>query len=334
VSDGTTDTRAADRPDPDLPPSGGSPEPLAASVQFLGQFLVSQGLVSNEQLDLALDYQEENNLPLGALALSKGLLSEKQLLIVHATQLTSEERFGEIAVRRGFLSRHQLDDLLREQKEARILIGDALVRQDAIKSDVLVVALEQYKHVQKLAERQVEEDLRRLPDFLLVSPAMQLTTRLLLRMCGLVAKVAAISEDTRLAPRDYVLWQEVRGDRPYTYGFHIDGVDLLDLAEALLYTLGDEAEIPDIVDEVVLDVGKEYVNILVGHLCTWLDREGYSCRPLPPDAAEGEFPIPVSFEGPARHINLRLVLPRTEMAVSIIVPRGDEGEATFTNQAS
>ncbi|MGE0711365.1 MAG: hypothetical protein AB7N76_30430 [Planctomycetota bacterium] len=311
----STDTRQAGRPGDTDPPAA------VMAVQFLGQFLVSQGLISSADLERALDYQEEVNLPLGALALSKGLLSEKQLLIVHAAQLTSEDRFGEIAVKRGFLSRYQLDELLREQKEARILIGDALVRHGAVTADTLAVAAEQYRIVQERAEAQVEKDLHALPDHLLVSPAVQLTTRLLLRMCGLVSKVAAVSQDTRLAPFDYVTWQEVAGDLPFTYAFHLSGVDLLDLAEALLFTLGDDAELPDVVDEVVLDVGKEYVNILVGHLCTWLDREGYSCRPLPPDAAEGEFEVPVSFEGLRREIHVRLVLPRTEMAVSLVVPR-------------
>ena len=304
------------------PPSGDS----VVAVQFLGQFLLSQGLIDQAQLEEALDYQEQNNLPLGALALSKGILSEKQLLLVHAAQLTSEDRFGEIAVRRGFLSRHQLDELLREQKEARILIGDALVRQGALSPDQLAVAAEQYKFVQERAQAQVQQDLRNLDDFQLISPALQLSTRLLLRMCGVVAKTAAVSEDTRLAPLDYVIWQQVEGDRPFTYAFHLDGVDLLDLCEALLYTLGDAAELPDEVDEVVLDVGKEYVNILVGHLCTWLDREGYDCKPLPPDAGESEAQLPVAFTGPSRRINIRLVLPRTEMALSIVVPRDQATE--------
>lgn len=297
------------------------------SVQFLGQYLVSQGHVTREQLEAALDFQESNNLPLGALALSKGLLSERQLLIVHAQQLGSEDRFGEVAVRRGFLTRHQLDELLREQKEARVLIGDALVRAGAIEADTLAVAVEQYRAVQTRAQEQVDKDLRKLPDVHLVSPAIQLTTRLLLRMCGLVAKVAAVSQDTRLANFDYSLWQEVEGTRPFTYALHIDSLDLLDLSEAVLYALDDDTPLPEEVDPLVLDVGKEFVNILVGHLCTWLDREGHRTTPLPPGTGEGDLDPPACWEGEVRRINIRLVMPRTAMAVSILVRPGDEGPA-------
>lgn len=299
------------------------PQPLV-TVQFLGQFLVSQGHVTRAQLEAALDFQEANNLPLGALALSKGLLSERQLLIVHAQHLNSEERFGEVAVRRGFLTRHQLDELLREQKEARVLIGDALVRDGAIDRETLAVAVEQYRIVQERAEAQVDEALRALKDVHLVSPAMQLTTRLLLRMCGMVAKVAAVSEDTRLTSFDYSLWQAVEGTRPFTYALHLDALDLLDLSEAVLYALDDDTSLPEDVDPIVLDVGKEFVNILVGHLCTWLDREGHRTMPLPPDSGEGMLDPPVSWEGPVRVINLRLVTPRTAVAVSIMVRPGDE----------
>ena len=294
------------------------PQPFV-TVQFLGQFLVSQGHVTRSQLEAALDFQEANNLPLGALALSKGLLSERQLLLVHAQHLSSEERFGEVAVKRGFLTRHQLDELLREQKEARVLIGDALVRDGAIDSETLAVAVEQYRIVQERAEEQVEAALRALPDAALVSPAIQLTTRLLLRMCGMVAKVAAVSQDTRLSSFDYSLWQAVEGTRPFTYALHLDGIDLLDLSEAVLYALEDDTSLPEEVDPIVLDVGKEFVNILVGHLCTWLDREGQRTRPLPPDSGEGTLIPPTSWEGPVRVINLRLVTPRTAMAVSILV---------------
>jgi len=294
------------------------------SVQFLGQFLVSQGHVTRDELEAALDFQEENNLPLGALALSKGLLNERQLLIVHAQQMNTEDRFGEVAVRRGFLTRHQLDELLREQKEARILIGDALVRAGAVDADTLAVAVQQYRVVQERAQEQVDAELRALPDAHLISPAIQLTTRLLLRMCGLVAKVAAVSQDTRLAHFDYALWQEVEGTRPFTYALHLDGIDLLDLSEAVLYALDDETALPDEVDPMVLDVGKEFVNILVGHLCTWLDREGHRTTPLPPGSGEGNLDPPSCWEGAVRRINVRLVMPRTAMAVSILVKPGDE----------
>lgn len=281
---------------------------------------MSRGLVSPDALEDALDYQESVNLPLGALALSKGLLSEKQLLHVHAAQWNSDKKFGEIAVRKGFMTRAQLDELLREQKEGRVFLGQALVEQGALDSSVLESSLQSYKDSQKIAEQQIRQDLRALDDFLLVSPAVQLTTRLMLRMGGMVAKVAAVSEDTRLQPFDHVFWQEVGGERPFTYGLSVHTPDLLDLTESMLYSMGEDTEAPDEVNMVVLDVGKEFVNIVVGHVCTWLSREGLNGMPLPPDAAEGNTELPTGWDGASRRVNIRLLMTRGEMALSVLTP--------------
>ncbi len=289
-------------------------------MQFLGQYLLSRGLISAEALDEALDYQESVNLPLGALALDRGILSEKQLLHVHAHQRQSDQRFGEIAVRLGFMTRTQLDELLREQKEARIFLGEALVQRDHLTREQLDEALADYHTVQEQAEARVQRDLRNLSDYLLVAPSIQLTTRMLLRLAEMVVKVAAISQDTRLAPKEYVLWQEVSGDRAFTYAMACDAPDLLDLAESLLAGMVDDEDIPTEVDELALDAGKEFINIVVGHICTWLSREGLNTMPLPPDAAEGDAAVPVQFEGPVRRINVSLTSVRGDLALSLLVP--------------
>ena len=105
---------------------------MSSVVLFFGQYLVSEGHVTQSQLDEAVQFQEQHNLPLGAVALSKALMSERQVLIVHAQQARTDKQFGQIAVERGFLSRAQLDELLREQSEARILLGEALIQKGAI----------------------------------------------------------------------------------------------------------------------------------------------------------------------------------------------------------
>ena len=57
---------------------------MSSVVLFFGQYLVSEGHVTQSQLDEAVQFQEQHNLPLGAVALSKALMSERQVLIVHA----------------------------------------------------------------------------------------------------------------------------------------------------------------------------------------------------------------------------------------------------------
>ena len=292
-------------------------EPVAEAggVQFFGQYLLSRGLITAQALQEALAYQQSVNIPLGALALSKGLLSEKQVLHVHTEQRRSDRLFGEIAVLKGFISRQQLDELLREQKEARVLLGDALVKQGHLSWEEVAGAYKAYQQVQKKAEGQVESALKRLSNPLLVNTTIQMSSRMLLRMGGQVSKLAAVDTETRLSPRDYLFWQEVEGDLPFTYFMSTSTEELLMIAGTILKSVG-EPELPTEVDLLVLDVGKEFVNIVVGHVCTRLSHEGVSTMPLPPDHAEGnDFQPPI--KPGMREINIRLVMPRGEIALSL-----------------
>ncbi|RMG15288.1 MAG: hypothetical protein D6731_08615 [Planctomycetota bacterium] len=286
-------------------------------VQFFGQYLLAKGLIGPEALREALDYQRSVNIPLGALALSKGLLTEKQVLHVHTEQRRSDRMFGEIAVLKGFMTRQQLDELLREQKEARVLLGDALVRKGYLSWEKVAEAYKNYQAEQAQAEAQVQRRLQRIPNRLLVDSVIQMSTRMLLRMGGQVSKLAAVAQETRLLPREYTFWQEVEGDLPFAYYLSIGTPELLALAHAILRAVGEpEEDLPQDVDLLVLDVGKEFVNIVVGHVCTRLSHDGFSTMPLPPDHAEGEDFSPTLQPG-ASSINVRLVLPLGDVAISI-----------------
>lgn len=298
--------------------TAGSANADAGGVQFFGQYLLSKNLIDANALRDALAFQQSVNIPLGALALSKGLLSEKQVLHVHTEQRRSDRMFGEIAVLKGFMSRQQLDDLLREQKEARVLLGDALVKQGHLTWEEVAAAYKQYQKVQRQAESNVDLDLKRLRNPLLVNAAIQMSSRMLLRMAGQVTKLAAVSEETRLSPREYLFWQEVEGDLPFTYYLSTSTRELMLLSDAILTAVG-ETELPEDVDLLVLDVGKEFVNIVVGHVCTRLSHEGLSTMPLPPDNAEGADFEPRVEAGMSR-VNFRLVLPMGEVAFMLHCP--------------
>jgi hypothetical protein len=207
---------------------------------------------------------------------------------------------------------------LREQKEARVLLGDALVKQKCLTWEEVAAAYKQYQKVQKVAEAQVQLVLRRLRNPLLVNAAIQMSSRMLLRMAGQVTKLAAVDEETRLSPREYLFWQEVEGDLPFTYYFSTSTPELMELSDAILKAVG-ETEFPEEVDLLVLDVGKEFVNIVVGHVCTRLSHEGLSTMPLPPDNAEGTDYEPPMEPGMTR-VNFRLVLPMGEVAFMLHCP--------------
>lgn len=256
---------------------------MASPIQFFGQYLLANQIVSQEQLDDAVDYQRAVNLPLGALALSKALLSERQVLQVHTLQRKTDQPFGEIAVQRGYMTRAQLDELLKEQSEARVLLGEALVQKGHLTRDQLNESLIDYHAAQGDAEQQVLAALDGLHDPL-AKIASDVTGRMLLRLAGQVSKLAhaAVAPPER---SDYWLTMPVEGDRPFSYVLTCSEPLLLRLATHMLRSLPEQPQ-PTAVDELVIDTGKEFVNIVVGHVCSQLSREGLRTMPEPVQAAE------------------------------------------------
>ncbi|MCO5171365.1 MAG: hypothetical protein M9894_34110 [Planctomycetes bacterium] len=280
-----------------------------SSIQFFGQWLVARGHVTADALQDALAYQAAVNVPLGALALSKGLLTERQLLLVHTEQRRTDRRFGELAVQMGFLRRAQLDELLREQAEAHILIGEALVQKGHLSRDALEDAFQAYRAEQMEAEEATRRALEAAPRSAAVQAAADVTARLLLRMGGLSAKLTRVTWDAPLAPQDRTFWQRVEGAEPFAYVLTLSDAQTLALGRRMLEPL-QGGDVPEAVDALVLDVVKEFVNIVVTQVCLRLGRDG---REHTPGAIEhGEPPAPG-----ATRVVVDLVLPSGRVGLAI-----------------
>lgn len=258
---------------------------MTARVQFFGEYLLAKGLITREALDDALGYQRSVNLPIGFLAQSKGLLTELQVLRVHSEQRKTDRKFGEIAVEKGFISQADLDALLEGQAEVRVYLGEALVGQGHITQEQVDEALAGFHAEQNLATGQVEELLLADPEQEVVNHAVEITIRMFLRMARLVAKVRDASRDAQPLPDSYhSLHQAVKGDKAFTCVLSLDSALLLEVATALLASVMEEP--PQEVDEVVLDAGKEFLNIIVGHTCTLLGKGGVKVMPRPPQEGD------------------------------------------------
>jgi hypothetical protein len=281
------------------------------SIQFFGQYLVERGHVTAAALDDALAFQAATNIPLGALALSKGLLSERQVLLVHTEQRRTDRRFGELAVSLGFLKRSQLDELLREQAEARVLIGEALVQKGHLTREALDAAFGAYQAAQEAALAETRAALAGAPRANAVEAAADITGRMLLRMGNLSAKLTRVAWDRPLDLRDHSVWQRVEGDRPFTYTLALTARDTLALGRRMLEPL-QGADVPEAVDPLVLEVVKEFVNLVVLQVTARVGRDGLRYAPGLPEL--GAPPAPA-----AERVTIDLTLPQGTIGIALDV---------------
>ncbi|MCR5735020.1 MAG: glycosyltransferase [Lachnospiraceae bacterium] len=138
----------------------------------LGARLVEQGLITEEQLNEALEYQKDHDMLLGEVLDALGMLSAGQLaafigqdksapigeLLIKEGYLDREKmnealkyqrehggRLGAICVEMGFLTHEQLDAVLSGRQREKMLLGDELMKRGLITQEQLDMALELQK---------------------------------------------------------------------------------------------------------------------------------------------------------------------------------------------
>ena len=94
--------------------------------RFFGQYLVSQGYITPPQLLAAVEYQSKYNSRLGELAVALGMITPFESEQINAAQLSRDRLFGETALDCGLMTERQLSDVLETQRNARVLLGQAI----------------------------------------------------------------------------------------------------------------------------------------------------------------------------------------------------------------
>jgi len=122
-------------------------------MKRFGDYLIEKDIISREDLDVALKFQTEKSLRLGALAVEDGLLTEGQLSAIMDRQRAVEDAglFGEIAINMQLLSIEQVNALLNKQKEYDNILGQILVLSGALSKSKKEEEL-------KLFHKKLEED--------------------------------------------------------------------------------------------------------------------------------------------------------------------------------
>ncbi len=102
------------------------------AARFFGQFLLSRGRITGEDLVRAITYQRRRNLRAGERAVKLGMLTLQQERWVSLEQRRSAKSFEELARGRGWLTEEQLSALQTAQAREHLRVGEILVVQGAL----------------------------------------------------------------------------------------------------------------------------------------------------------------------------------------------------------
>ncbi|MFW5775105.1 MAG: GspE/PulE family protein [Chitinivibrionales bacterium] len=140
----------------------------------LGEILVAQGLITNDQLARGLEEHKNSNMSLGSVLVKLGYISEEDLSGVLGKQieLDQRKRLGEILVDQGLISPQQLQHGLDEQKRSHEQLGKCLISLGYISENKLIdvlsaqldiqhVVLDNFSFSPKLLKKLPEEMVRK-----------------------------------------------------------------------------------------------------------------------------------------------------------------------------
>jgi type IV pilus assembly protein PilB len=116
----------------------------------LGEILIAQGLVSNEQLLTALQEHKRTGISLGTILVKLGYINEDDLSSVLGEQihLRSKKRIGEVLVEQGLITNEQLQNGLDEQHRTGVQLGKCLTQLGYISEGKLVDVLSAQMDIQ------------------------------------------------------------------------------------------------------------------------------------------------------------------------------------------
>ena len=117
----------------------------------LGDLLIREGIITNEQLEEVLKFQKERNsyTPIGEVCVASGYLTRYDLKAL-LKKYHKRMRIGEVFQALGLINEKQLEHALALQKEKKLRIGELLVEMGIIKEDHLVEALSSHLDIPRI----------------------------------------------------------------------------------------------------------------------------------------------------------------------------------------
>ncbi|THB71597.1 MAG: hypothetical protein D6E12_00940 [Desulfovibrio sp.] len=165
------------------------------TANYFGGFLVSQGELSQEDLDKALKHKEEANRRIGAHAVERGLLAEEQVERIIAEQKNRDKPFGAIALDWGLLTQGQLDQLLFAQTVYSTHLGEVLMDLGILSPARFEALLTEYKRIRDQAEEHVAQSLDRQEDKQVFRAVIGSLENAFVRFADQGLKVLSLAED-------------------------------------------------------------------------------------------------------------------------------------------
>ncbi len=127
-------------------------------TQFFGNYLLSNGYVTQEQLFSAMQKQSDAHMKLGTLAIHAGYMTASEVDSTCLQQTRQDKKFGELAIELGYLTNEQVIELLKSQSPDFLLLGQILVDENILSNSDLENVIADYRSQNELIDLDMTQD--------------------------------------------------------------------------------------------------------------------------------------------------------------------------------
>ncbi len=253
---------------------------------IFGNYLVSTGKITADQLEETLDKQDSVRVKLGLIAVAEGLMTLEQTDEVNRLQAILDQRFGDIAVSKGYLSDEQVGLLLRKQGNNFLMFVQSLVDGGYITMEEVDGIVNEFKAAKGFSDAQMEDfksdEVEKLVPLFLpeegkaYNEVICVALRTFIRLIDRHAYISEITM-TDCLPATNQVNQELCGNNGIIDCFS-EGCGAL-LKTATIFGQEDFAEL----DMDALDAAGEFLNCINGLYASALSQQGSFLELMPPE---------------------------------------------------
>lgn len=261
---------------------------------ILGNYMISKGKISEEQLNTVLEKQDKVRVKLGLIAVSEGYITVKQAEEINRQQAVCDKRFGDIAVEKGYMTSVQLDKILKLQGNTYLMFVQTLVDDGIVDIEEMDDILEQFRQENGYGNSEIEvlktDDVEKIiPLFLpaeaegmeeIISMAVKTIVRCIDRH---VYVDRAVLVDK--LPTANMVMQTLEGNETMTTAFAEDKGGMTRLASVY------GREEMTAFDEDVLDAAAEFLNCINGLYTSVQGEKSVHMDLVPPEYGSAEWEI-------------------------------------------
>ena len=114
-------------------------------VQYFGNYLVENNIISHPQYELIVKQQKDSRVKLGFIAVAEKLLTKNQADEINELQKIKDLRFGDIAIEKGYLLEEEVNYLLNMQKNPYMNMIQVLTEKNIMTMDEIEETLESFR---------------------------------------------------------------------------------------------------------------------------------------------------------------------------------------------